>query len=58
MQETAIREKQFSLTNQNMLVDFIYQRVCATSQKVAGSIPEEDIGILYLYNPSGQIMAP
>jgi hypothetical protein len=32
-------------------------RHCATSQKVAGSIPEGVIGIFRLHNPSGRTMA-
>jgi len=30
---------------------------CATSRKVACSIPEDVIGIFYSHNPSGRIMA-
>jgi len=32
-------------------------RHCATSRKVAGSIPDDGIGILHLHNPSGRSMA-
>jgi hypothetical protein len=32
-------------------------RHCATSRKVAGSIPDGVIGIFRLHNPSGRIMA-
>ena len=32
-------------------------RHCATSQKVAGSIPDGVIGIFHLQNPSGRAMA-
>ena len=31
-------------------------RCCATSRKVAGSIPDDVIGIFHLYNPSGRTM--
>jgi len=40
-----------------MLVDLIYQRVWATSRKVAVSIPEGDIGIFYCHNYSGHTMS-
>jgi hypothetical protein len=30
---------------------------CATSRKVAGSIPDGVIGIFHLHNPSGRTMA-
>jgi len=32
-------------------------RHCATSRKVAGSIPDVVIGIFHLHNPSGRTMA-
>ena len=32
-------------------------RQCATSRKVAGSVPDGVIGILHRYNPSGRNMA-
>ena len=32
-------------------------RHCATSRKVAGSIPDGVIGIFHLHNPSGRTMA-
>jgi hypothetical protein len=32
-------------------------RHCATNRKVAGSIPDNVIGIFHLYNPSGLTMA-
>jgi hypothetical protein len=31
-------------------------RLCSTSRKVAGSIPDGVIGIFQLYNPSGRVM--
>ena len=31
-------------------------RCCATSRKVAGSIPDRVIGIFYSHNPSGRTM--
>ena len=33
-------------------------RHCATSKKVAGSIPDGVIGIFHRYNPSGRSKAP
>ena len=33
-------------------------RHCATSRKVAGSIPDGVIGIFHCHNPSGRSMAP
>jgi len=33
-------------------------RHCATSRKVAGSIPDAIIGIFHLRNPFGRTMAP
>jgi hypothetical protein len=36
---------------------YSWLRHCATSRKVAGSIPDNVIGIFYLYNPSGRTVA-
>jgi hypothetical protein len=35
---------------------FIKGKDCATSQKFAGSIPDDDIGIFHCHNPSGLTM--
>jgi hypothetical protein len=35
----------------------IWLRHCATSRKVAGSIPDVVIGIFHWHNPSGSTMA-
>jgi len=34
-----------------------FLRRCATSQKVAGSVPDGVIGIFHCHNPSGRTMA-
>jgi hypothetical protein len=56
---TLPRKIQFHVHDTNTLHSLYSTRVrhCATSRKVAGSIPDSVTGIFHWHNPSGRTMA-
>jgi hypothetical protein len=47
IQKTAVEKQNLYKLIQEMLLVLIYQRVCITSRKFVGSIPDDVIGIFH-----------